>query len=263
MKLTILAALFVCVLVLSPCASAQAGYVLTEVRQGVQQQTYVQDNTIKFVHPTGQEMIFDLKDGQLCIVNHKLKGYWKGTAEDFKTQLRQSVMAQMEKAAEKMPPEQREAFKQAMTKMFDDSPQPGAPEPKFEVKATSEKADVAGYGTTKYEVWVDGQLREEMWMAEGCKVYQELDMKKMAAFMKVFPGGGKKDNYEASPEVVALYKKGWPLKTAKALPGGQRFVTETAKVEEKSIPASAFKAPDEYKAMDLLSVTGGPVGAGG
>lgn len=241
-------------------SQAFAGWVIEEVSgypegEKIRETIYFQKNKIKMVD-SEQIMIFDLEKGMLYFLNPDREIYWGGTPEEFQKAMKEAMklaMEQMlEEMLEEMAPEQREAYKQFMEEMEEETKE-ATPEKKVnvEVKKTSEKATVAGYSAQKYQVWVDGELKEELWISTEINLKDEIDLKKFVQFIEALSGPGEEEFYESSPEYMGLMKQGYPLRSIEYDQEEEQTVTEVAKVEKRQIPDSEFELPKSYRKVSI------------
>jgi hypothetical protein len=123
---------------------------------------------------------------------------------------------------------------------------------KVEVKETDETATIAGYSTKKYEVWVDGALKHELWIAKDFTMADEFETDKMLRLTEKMAPDTK---YQTDPEYQALMKLGYPLKQIEHK-DGETVETEITKLEKKDIPDSEFQVPAGFKEMNMGSMMG-------
>jgi hypothetical protein len=120
----------------------------------------------------------------------------------------------------------------------------------IEVKKTRKKAVIAGKPTQKFQVWVQGKLKEDLWIYEKIKLNAEIDLKKYVELMEAMSGPGNAKFYESSPEYMNLLEHGYSLKTIKYEEEGSR-TTEVIQIEQKTIPDSEFQIPADYQRVDI------------
>jgi hypothetical protein len=242
---------------------ALAGWVIEEKSEEENSTLYFQNNMMR-QESSGHVMILDLKKRWLTFVNPVRKVYWAGPASEMqKIQAEargkmESAMAQMQeqmkKQMEGLPPAQRQAIMDAMRKQMQGK-QGGAEgakrKLKVEVKRTNETATIAGHKARKREVWVDGELREELWIAKGVNVGKEIDVDKMSKVMRAFGAGDGEMDHESSPKVMALWKEGYPLRQVE-VEGGERQITEVVKAVQKRLAASSFQVPAGYRKVGSM-----------
>jgi len=251
---------FSLLIVLFLTSQAFAGWVVERVNRDFEGEetteiTYVQKNKMKIVEPKMIIMV-DLEKNLYYIVSRgpEFKLYWSGTPEQMRKE-GEEMAKQMEEAyLKKLSPEQREQYNQYKESMKEET-KGSTIEKKIEVNAkkTSEKATIAGYPTRKYQVWVDGELREELWISSKIKVKDEIDLNKLEKFQEAMSGPSEEESYESSPEYKKLMEQGTPLKSIEYYDQGNT-VTEVKKVEKKQIPDSEFKVPKGYRKISLLEL---------
>jgi len=255
MKAKVILSLFI---VLFLTSQAFAGWMVESVNRDTNGEEtteilYVQKNKMKSVGPE-MIMITDLDKNLLYIVNPKpeFKIYWSGTPEEMRKEIEEMTKQMEEAYLKNMSPEQREQYKQYKESMKEKPKEPPTKK-KFEVKKTSEKAIVAGYPTRKYQVWVNGELKEELWISSKIKIKDEIDLNKLEKFKEAMSGPEEEESYESSPEYMALMEQGIPLKSINYSNQGNS-VNEVKKVEKRKIPDSEFKVPKGYKKISLLEL---------
>lgn len=209
--------------------------------------TYVQDNKIKFEAPD-QSLTFDVNKNTIVVADTKEKTYWSGTPEEFGKQARKGVES-IEKIIAIS-----EKEKQAL--LGDNKS--GEPV-EVKVKGPWKSGKISGYATQKYEIFVNGKLRAEKWIAGDIDVGKELDVKRFAEMMRKFQSGFGKDAETAamwSPKITALLEKGWPLATVDYRSDIDKHVEKTAKVEQKKVSDSVFNPPAGFKNVSFMAIFG-------
>ena len=249
--------LFLAFITLFLASQAFAGWVMEEMSSyGEEQKTtdirYIQQNKMKSVG--SKTTIVDLEKGIFYFIVPEREAYWSGTPEEFRKLMEEGQKMMKEQQLKSMTPEQREAYKQYM-KTREEEVKTVPPKQKVEVKKTSEKAKIAGYSGQKYEVWVDGKLKEELWICADIMPQDEIDIKKLVQFFKtMYKSDEDEGSYESSPEYkkIAIYgEKGANLKSLTYDEYGmEESVSETVKIEKKNIPDSEFKVPKNYKKLN-------------
>jgi len=236
-------------------SQAFAGWVIEEVTMYGEGEkttniTYLQKNRMKSVD--SEIMMFDLEKGMIYFLLPEREIYWSGTTEEYQKAMEEGSKQMEEAQLKKMTPEQREAYKQYKKKMEEEAKkQIPKKKVKVEVKKTSEKVTIAGYSGQKYQVWVDGKLKEELWICAKISPRDEIDLPKLVQFTKAMSGPGEEeDSYESSPEYMKLatyMEQGYRLKSVTYDEYGNKdYVTEAVKIEKKNIPNSEFEVPKSY-----------------
>ena len=249
-------------------SQAVAGWVIKEVAtnsEGDKDTTiiYFQKNMFKSVD--SQIMMFDLEKGLIYFIVPERKIYWRGTTEEYQKAMEEGMKQMMEEQLKKMTSEQRDAYKLYKKKMEKEAKKVSSQKKiKVVVKKTSEKSSFAGYSGQKYQVLVDGKLKEELWICAKINLKDEIDLNKLIMLMNAMSGPGEKDDsYEYSPEYVKLMEQGYPLKSIEYDDeGNKEDVTEAVKVEKKNIPNSEFKAPKGYRKLSASEFIKGMIQEG-
>lgn len=249
--------IFLVFITLFLASQAFAGWVMEEVSSyGEEQKStdirYVQQNKVKSVG--SKTTIINLEKGIFCFTVPDREVYWSGTPEEFRKLMEEGRKMMEEQQLKSMTPEQREAYQQYM-KQREEEAKTIAPKQKVEVKKTSNKAKIAGYSGQKYEVWVDGKLKEELWLCADIMPQDEIDIKKLEQFFETMYGSGEREgSYKSSPEYekIATYmEQGYKLKNIKYDEYGmEKSVKEAVKIEKKNIPDSEFEVPKNYKKLN-------------
>ena len=249
--------LFLAFITLFLSSQAFAGWVMEEVSSYGEEQkstdiNYVQQNKVKSVG--SRTTIINLEKGIFYFIIPEREIYWSGTPEEFRKLMEESKKMMEEQQLKSMTPEQREAYKQYMKQREGEAKKVSPPQ-KVEVKKTSEKAKIAGYSGQKYQVWVDGKLKEELWICAEIMPRDEIDIKKLEQFFETMNEPDEdKDSYKSSPEYekIATYmEKGYKLKNITYDEYGmEKSVREAVKIEKKNIPDSEFEVPKNYNKLN-------------
>ncbi|MCK4305776.1 MAG: DUF4412 domain-containing protein [Candidatus Eisenbacteria sp.] len=262
MKTSILLAMAFSLLLAS---NAYAGWIIesnTTMQDGEKSKevVYIQDNKMKVVswegQSIGQIMIFDIEKGTMCVCMPERKVYFCSTPDELKKSSEEMANKMKEAMMAKMPPEQREAYKKMME--MEAGEKEAAPEKKatYKVKKTLEKASIAGFSTVKHQVFMNGELDQELWLASKVKAVDELDMGKMINMMKGMSDSGEHVSFSSTQECLELMRQGFPIKTVHYEEGEQSQVEEAVRIEKKKIPASELKPPEGYKELTMEEVYG-------
>ena len=248
--------LFLAFITLFLASQAFAGWVVEEVSSYGEEQkstdiNYLQQNKVKSVGST--TTIADLEKGIFYFIVPEREIYWSGTPEEFRKLMEEGKKMMEEQQLKSMTPEQRETYKQYM-KQREEEAKTVPPPQKVEVKKTSKKAKIADYSSIKYEVWVDGKLKEELWVCADIMPQDEIDVKKLNQFFKTMIEPDKDEgSYESSPEYekIATYmEQGYKLKNITYDEYGmEESVSEITKIEKKNISDSEFVVPKTYKKL--------------
>jgi len=234
-------------------SSAWAGWVIQYAGGGAMSPSasYIQDNKMR-QDMGGMMMIMDVNKGWVYYVNPNHRTYWGGPASEIRSTGQAEARKTMEEMMKNLPPDQREAMQKAMGQVG----RKEAEAPKqFNVKVTKtgKSATIAGYKTEEYQILVEGQPFMEVWIAPKIDVSKDIDAKKMTAMMGSLSPQDSGHNPFASPEVQALWQKGYPLRQTLHFMG-QATTVEAQKVEKKSLPSSDFSVPSGYRKVGFMEV---------
>lgn len=241
-------ALLATLLILGLACPALAGWLIKEKSEGEVNSLYFQNNQMRD-ESTESVSLMDLARGRLTIINPVEKTFWSGPYSEM-AKLRDQAMNQMQEQLKQLPPEQRAMAKKAMQEAMGKG---NKPRPKVEVKKTGQSEVIAGFKAVKYEIWADGQLREEMWISPDITLFKELDTKKMKEMMAVFAQAGGEDAYEMDPQVQSLWTKGYPVKVVNHLQG-ETMVRQVVYAQRKDLPSSLFAVPKGYRQVELMEM---------
>lgn len=239
-------------------SAAQAGWVLYQETPGGPTTMYVQNNQLR-VGQGPHGMIYDLNHDTVTMLDPGRQTYWSGKPQQLNQQMDQALNQRMELALKQAPPEQREKMRAMMQQGMGRG---GAgrgggmgqgPAAQVVVKDSGASAKIAGYQATKYQVYVDGKLRQEVWMAQVPGFQKEMDMGKMMKLAHSLRSGatGTGLGWRRSPAVQELFAKGMPMKLVDHAPGGPLTVMTVTKVEKKNLPAATFQPPAGWKKVDF------------
>jgi hypothetical protein len=250
-------------------SSALAGWVTQStttysVEEGMPPETsdeqtmYLQNNKLKTVNVGDQTIIFDVDKGEMMVLIPERKVYFSGKPEDIMNAAKTMVDKMKQAMMAQMTPEQRKAYEQYM-----EQPQAeAAPKKKREVKKTNEQTTIAGYPATKYEVWVNGELDEELWITTKVKLSDEIDVDAVSNMMKAMGTAGEEPSFQMTEEYMELMRQGAPLRTVHYENGQRRYVEETTSIQKKDIPASEFMPPGDYRKLTMEEAMGHMMGGG-
>ena len=238
-------------------STAQAGWILHQETPGGPATMYVQDNKVRAGMGLGG-IIYDLNHETVTMLNPDRQAYWSGNPQQLNQQMNQAMEARMEQALKQAPPEKRDQMRSMMRERMGrggmgQGKGMAPPAAQVRVKDSGQSAKIAGYQATKYQVYVDGKLRQEMWVAQVPGFTDEMDMGKMMKLAHSMRAGapGPGLGWRRSQEVQKLLSQGLPMKIVEYGRGGPMTVMTMTKVENKSLPASTFQAPAGWKKVNF------------
>lgn len=220
--------LLVVALLLAP-AAGWGGFVQHEKGGEI---IYVQEGKIRSLPDQPDEiwMIFDLKGDQMTMVDPESRRYAQGSSAEYC-----ELVAKMMDMASSM-----------LGVMGMEMGQQQAAEITVRREGPGER--IAGFATTRYQVLQDGQLAEEVWLADDPELMRELAG---AGNLSRMECGGDKANLAASAEYAKLMGRGWPLRSVTHLGGDSYTSLDVVRIEKKKIPAADFQPPSGYRRVAL------------
>jgi hypothetical protein len=253
MKKIVLPAFFFLIIV----APLHAGWVITEKARYpdntfYESTIYFQNNLVKTVDGDNVT-IFDLSRRELTFLNLQTKTFWQGSAERYKREIKQITIDRISEELEEIPETQREHYRELYENLVRDKHNPA---PAFytdvatRLEMTSEQSTILGYVARKYRLFVDGLLKEEIWLSSGISVSKEVNLEKFRLFLNEISFGNIETDHRSSREYLHLLNSGYPL-ISKEFTAEEEILTEVTKAERKQLPAYEFQVPQGFVETDL------------
>jgi hypothetical protein len=221
--------------------------------------TYLQGKRIR-TETEGRIWVMDFEKGQLITINPTDKTYTELSLKDLKEAQKQamewmkSLRAQMEEKMKDMTPEARAA----MQKKLDSLPagtfegeEPG----KITVKATGKKEKINGFACEEYQVYEDGNLTTQYWLAPSVSTKAfDAYQKELSKWLEGMGPLGA----DRLREWEHIRDHGFPIKVTQVNPtaGKLSFDREILGVEEKSLDQALFQPPKDYKRTESPPLPG-------
>ncbi len=245
--------LLLVIILLASCLSTYAGWEITyratssdgEIKYDVM---LVEDNMVKYTGVDGG-FIIDVNANEFTILFEDLNEYWKGNIADYRKEMDKAMKIAMEELMQNVPEDQREMYTQmlgGMGEMFS-TPLPEEIDAiNVEVLKTNILADVAGYSTQKYEVLVDGNLTEQIWLTTELDISDHLNIRALSEMFNQFePNVDGESLYCYTNEYLDLWNNGFGMKTIE----NDGDVMEVIKAEKKNLLKTDFNIPERYRAI--------------
>ena len=195
---------------------------------------------------TSTTSLIDYNKSRFAILNPEREYFWSGTIDEY--------VAEMTKARE-----------QALKRRGERTNSEKQPEidpkslPPVVVTKTEEAETIAGHPTQKYEVRVNNELFEELWIADDLDLSSDLDAKKLVAYQRKMSAamqGNSAKSYNAvyySPDYQKLLEKGFALRSITHHIAGA-FERKATQIKQVEIPGSEFEVPQTYRRVRLNDV---------
>ncbi len=271
--------------VLAMASSASAGWIIDEVVRGgndaQQQRMFLQSNRLKTVTLEGtrvtQAVVMDLDAQTITHIDYGERAYTTATAKEYAEMMRQGLQAmgemggqmqaqlkEMEEQLKQLPPEQRRQVEALMKSAQQGAQKPAKPRPedcapeKVEIKRTGTNVTVAGYDATGYQIFSNGKLDSEVWIAPAITAVREIDPAKLermvAEMLKALPQCPPRGQMFGADPVWKLMKDGYPVRSVEKDRG---TVVEVVKAESRSLGAGEFQPPAGFARKSLKEMMGG------
>jgi hypothetical protein len=274
--------------VLGMAAPASAGWIIDEVvrgrGEGQTQRMYLQSNRLKSVMLEGtrvtQAVVMDLDAQTITHIDYDDRAYTTATAREYADMMRQGLqkmgeagaqmqtqLKEMEEQLKQLPPEQRRQIEAMMKSAQQSAQRPAAPAlkpedcaaDKVDIKRTGSPLKVAGYDATGYQIFSNGKLDSEVWIAPAITAAREIDPAKLERMvremMQALPQCPPRGQMIGTDPVWKLMKDGYPVRSVAKDGGGT--VTEVVKAESRSLGAAEFQPPAGFARKTLKELMGG------
>jgi hypothetical protein len=192
--------------------------------------------------------VLDYNESQFTVMHPGQQFFWSGPLDDYLREMAQNRKENMRgRAGEKR-------AKSYGLAAIDESKLP-----RIVIKQTGTAQTIAGHATTPYRIESNGELFQELWLAEGLNLGGDLDPKKFLAYQRKLSGGmlGKSSGpYNAlyrSEDYLKLTEKGFALRTVVHHGAGsfERLVTAIRKAD---IDPKEFAVPATFRRVRLADV---------
>lgn len=266
--------------VLGAAAPAGAGWVIDETTKSgsddkSRQRLFLQSNRIKAVsfdgNRTTEAMVMDLDAQTITHIDYKDRAYMVATAKEYAEALSRGMQMAGESMGKEtelknLPPEQRGAL-EAMMKQAQQGAKAQAPPQvkaadcapdKVDIKSNGKRATVAGYDASGYQVFANGKLDSEVYIAPAITAVRELDAQKLERMvtdmLKAFPQCPPRRGMIGADPVWKLMKDGYPVRSIEK---DGASTTEVTRAENRSIGVAEFQPPAGFARKTLQEMMGG------
>lgn len=238
--------------------AAQAGWII-EMRntvissKGERQKPedatmYVSEGKVRTVQPHATTVV-DYKNGRYTLMNPSKQLFWTGTIDEY--------VSEMSKSRAKAAYERYGSTNAAhLTREPNADDKKAA---KVVLRKLGEGGAIAGQETVKYQLESDGQLFQELWVANGVNTNSDLDPTQYLAIQQKLSGamiGRAGKSYRAmwkNPDVRTLYGQGFIVQNVvRHVAGG--FERTTTSMKQADVAASEFEVPESYRRVRLSDV---------
>lgn len=200
--------------------------------------------------------VIDYNAGRFTLMNPAKQSFWSGSVDEYVREVSQSRAAGLREKLGRADPGNK---KLKGAKEYSPPKIDPAKLPPISIAKTDVTAKIAGYDTVKYEVRVDGDLFQEIWVAPTLDVSSDLDIDRYLALQRKMSAnmlGKAAGRYNAlyfDQEYRNLLARAFVLKiVTHHLAGG--FERVATSVRQADVPASQFAVPDAYRKVKLSDV---------
>jgi len=215
----------------------------------------IQDNKMLFKDTTNNvSTLFDFDRDQMIVLDHNGQTFTVIDPKAFVKAIEdytKEVKRMRQKHLESLPPEQREMVEKMIKERELESGKNGTGKIVISIKSSEISENISGYKASKYEVYHNDKLNEELWLTNDLDIQKELDLKKMSNLMSEFKKVNKRlgnDTMVNEDAFINLFANGgFPLKTVDRSFGETVYIEEVVDIRKEDIPADNFKLPSGYK----------------
>lgn len=215
----------------------------------------IQDNKMLFKDTTNNvSTLFDFDRDQMIVLDHNNQTFTVIDPKEFVKAVEdytKKVEEMRKKHLESLPPDQREMVEKLMKERELESGKNATGKIVISIKNSEVSEDISGYKASKYEVFHNDKLNEELWLTNDLDIQNELDLKKMSNLMTEFKKVNKRlgdDTVVNEDAFINLFANGgFPLKTVDRSFGETVYIEEVVDIKKEDIPKENFKLPSGYK----------------
>ena len=236
---------FICLITLCRFLPLTAGWIVQQEVNGEEQETlYIQDQKIKIVNLSGIS-ILDLENRTIAILNPQKKTYFLGPPEALKPEAFDAFSETMKEGREALSGEdsiEAAQYGERLRQLYESQKRGYAKPPEIEITEKKSKEKAAGHRLEQFDVFVDGQHLETLWICPDIEMKADLDVKSWLDFLRIMSGEDMNSVY-LSDAYIDLMGKGFPLKSKTS----HGTFTEVKTLTQKNIRPDVFSIPPGYK----------------
>ena len=214
---------------------------------------YIQDQKLKLVEDD-LETIFDVGKNAITFIIPSKSIYWEGQVDVYNASYREILNKYFEDQLKDTPKEKVEmarATYEYYLANLKDSTRMSQTGLDMLIMNTGKKTQIAGYEAIMYGLYVNKDLRKEIWISKEINMNPEIDMVKYNVMLNEIGMGMMNDlNSRASDAYAQLLKSGFLMKTVE-FGYDLSFTTEVYKIKEKKLNRKIFTPPAKYKKVPL------------
>ncbi|MCG8411389.1 MAG: hypothetical protein MI739_08900 [Bacteroidales bacterium] len=252
--------------------NVKAGWIITQqiydsdegIEHAITKTIYLHNNVMKVVLKD-ISTIFDLNKETITIINQQQKIFWQGKVDTYKEEIKAEILQKMDKQLEKASEEQKEMIHkmyQNMIESIDDPAKFIGEEPdeyEIEIRKTTNKKQLVGLLAEKYNVIVNGKLKEEVWLSEQNNTCNDFNIYRFYKIFGDFINQSENDVYYHNNEkYIEFAHKGFPLESVNYF-GGYETINKVIELKQQVISEGDFSIPEDYKKVKLIQLELTPI----
>lgn len=211
----------------------------------------IEDHIVKY-GGIDESFIFNTKSNQFSFIINQNKTFWSGNILDFRIEMSEAIKRVMNEMIKNLPEDQREMYAKmlgSVTQMYE-SPAPDKINSiNVKITNTGTQEEIAGYTSKKYDVNVNGNLVESIWISSELDMKEELNSLKIAEMLnQIMPNVDGELYYEFTNQYLELWKKGFRMKSI----DDEGETIEVIKVKQRNITGNELGVPDGYTKISPL-----------
>lgn len=215
---------------------------------------YFQENKIKIVEPD-LTTILDLNKNIITFLKPQICMFWNGTLEDYRKEVKETFELMIDLEVQKLPVEKQEEARRTFETMMRIMEQPDTTSfLDIFIRETAEKDTILNYETTKFQVFLNGVITEDLWISDKLDVSTDFNQKKYLHLLSQLSAGFENELvYQTSDQFIRSIKDTYVLRSKKYKIGYQT-VNEVVEMRQESLDGAIFLPPGNYKPGTLTEL---------
>lgn len=223
------------------------------------QSTFIQDGKMR-IENNQSIILLDVNSGQMTLIFSDKSTYWTGCYDTLRSSIINHFETQLKVSIVQLPLYERETaeaeFDSIVSVMKSDTLIRRLPA-SIRITPYDSVLTISGYKANGFQVMIDTNVNERIWLTEQVAPYQSIDLHKVAAMTQIFTKPSIVTFYRQTEEWFDLVKNGVILKSVIPTPLGEN-TSITESIREVPIPAELFQSPVGYRQItveELISYT--------
>lgn len=214
----------------------------------------IQDHFIKIIEEEAT-FIYNTSSGLLTIVDFDSEEYWMSHINDFRKQIVDILENGMKEVLHNIPDERKNDYSDLYESLYFNNTEKGENKRKTELKVKKlDKAEkISGYKTDHFQIWIQGTLKSDVWIAESVNIPDEFELKKLYMLLSDIVFSFDYSGYTHSRVFQSLIREGYPVKTID-YENGFKTIKVVTDIHKEKIKDTAFKPPGDYQLVELTRI---------